>query len=393
MPVCRQTRKTMGISKYTLSNGKTFWQVNTWLTLPDGTAKRFSKRKIPTREQAVALEAKKKSEAFEGRYLPEREAAKTRAPSLSVAEAWRLYEPVSARDNDSHATDRGRAAHVTAHVGNRAASSLTLADIEAYREARLAERTKRGAAPSPATLDREVELLKRVLNHAVACGKLSANSVAKVKLLRKPNVRRTVVDEDLFAKLLAAAEPSLRPILVVLFDTGMRLREALNLRWATATDAYGLDLASGTVRLHPEATKGNDDRVVHLTERALAALRAMPRRLGCPFVFPNPETGRPWQDVRKAWQRACAGAGLDGIWIHDLRRSFATRARRAEIPESVVMRMGGWRTRAVFDRYNVVADDDVREAARRLEAAAGRRGRVLDEIGGGGAEDTKAPRS
>lgn len=93
------------------------------------------------------------------------------------------------------------------------------------------------------------------------------------------------------------------------------------------------------------------------------------------------------------WQRACSAAGLDGIWIHDLRRSFATRARRAGIPESVVMRMGGWKTRAVFDRYNVVADDDVREAAKRLQAAAGRHGRNLDENGEGGAEDAKAPRS
>ncbi|WP_242342699.1 tyrosine-type recombinase/integrase [Anaeromyxobacter terrae] len=107
----------------------------------------------------------------------------------------------------------------------------------------------------------------------------------------------------------------------------------------------------------------------------------------------NPETGRPWQDIRKMWQRACAAAGLDGIWIHDLRRSFATRARRAGVQESVVMRMGGWKTRAVFDRYNVVADDDVREAARCLQAAAERHGRNLDEIGGGGAESTKAPRS
>jgi hypothetical protein len=60
---------------------------------------------------------------------------------------------------------------------------------------------------------------------------------------------------------------------------------------------------------------------------------------------------------------------------------------------SVVMRMGGWRTRAVLDRCNVVADDDVREAARRLQAATGRHGRVRDEIDGGGAEDSKAPRS
>jgi hypothetical protein len=37
-------------------------------------------------------------------------------------------------------------------------------------------------------------------------------------------------------------------------------------------------------------------------------------------------------------------------------RSFVTRARKAGISESVVMRMSGHKTRAVFDRYNVVDD-------------------------------------
>jgi len=57
------------------------------------------------------------------------------------------------------------------------------------------------------------------------------------------------------------------------------------------------------------------------------------------------------------------------------------------------MRMGGWRTRAVFERYNVVADDDVREAAKLLQAAARRHGRDLYGIGEGGAENTKALRA
>ena len=53
------------------------------------------------------------------------------------------------------------------------------------------ETTKRGGAPSPATLDREIELLKLVLNHAVTMKKLNANSLAGVGLLKK-NVRKVV---------------------------------------------------------------------------------------------------------------------------------------------------------------------------------------------------------
>jgi integrase len=84
-------------------------------------------------------------------------------------------------------------------------------------------------------------------------------------------------------------------------------------------------------------------------------------------LFRNPMTKTRWVDMKKRFQRAVKAAEFHGLWFHGLRRSFITRARRVGVPESVVMRMSGHRTRAVFERYNVVDTQDLRAAVRALE--------------------------
>jgi integrase len=139
------------------------------------------------------------------------------------------------------------------------------AEIERYRTKRVEEHTRRKQAPSKATLNREVALLKRMFSYAVACEALPHSPIAHVPMLAEENVRQRTLTEAEIASIVARAGPHLGPMFLAYYDTGMRKTELRLLRRAC------LDLATRAIRLRPEDTKTGRARVVPLTARAGAA--------------------------------------------------------------------------------------------------------------------------
>jgi integrase len=88
------------------------------------------------------------------------------------------------------------------------------------------------------------------------------------------------------------------------------------------------------------------------------------------FVFTR-SNGQAVRDFRGAWAKACEKAEVPGLLFHDLRRTAAWNLRKAGVADGVIMKIRGWRTRSVFERYAIDSQSDIADAIGRLEVRDG----------------------
>ena len=103
----------------------------------------------------------------------------------------------------------------------------------------------------------------------------------------------------------------------------------------------------------------------HPIAEALARRRAR-RDPDRPLVFHR--DGIPVRRWRTAWRTACQAAGVPTRFLHDCRRTAARNLIRASVPERVAILLTGHKTRASFDRYNIINEQELLDASDQLVA-------------------------
>lgn len=218
--------------------------------------------------------------------------------------------------------------------------------------------TLRKPQVKPSTLNRELDVLKSVLNRAVPTY-LRTSPAHGIRHLPVPDIDRRVLTVEEEARLLAVGSAADRAWITLSLDTLLRLSSSVHLEWA---------------QVKPDVIVPLNAKVaipsVPISGRLRAALDALPQEGR--YVFPAFHLFGPEKAVYagiRRFERLCGlarvpyGAKVGGVTFHCLRHTGATRALQAGASVRTVMRLGGWRTEKMVMRYTHASDSDVRDAA------------------------------
>jgi integrase len=251
-------------------------------------------------------------------------------------------------------------AHLEPFFAHTLAAHVTSDDIEHYKQKRLQE----GA--SNATINRELAVLKRGFHLGMRSTPPKVQRIPYFSMLAENNVRIGFVEPAQYDKLATATAKRglwLRAIFECGFTYGWRKSELLNLK------VRQVDLLNRTIMLDVGSTKNKRGRTVHMTATVYELLKACVVGKGAEdYVFTRND-GSCVLDFRTIWELVTTEVGMPNLLFHDLRRTAVRGLVRSGISEHVAMKISGHKTRSTFDRYDIVSDSDLKDAARKLELA------------------------
>ncbi len=238
---------------------------------------------------------------------------------------------------------------------------LRAVDVSSELIARYVDARQRQEAKN-ATINRELAALKRMYHLGMRSTPAKVLRLPNFPHLAENNIRKGFLEDGQYSKIVAhCPELWFRSIVECGRTYGWRISELLNMQ------VCQIDLAQRVIRLEPGTTKNREGREVVMTAAVYTLLSAcVIDKAADDYVFTR-SSGKRVRDFRRAWAKACEQAGVPGLLFHDLRRTAARNLRRAGVPETVIMKIGGWRTRSVFERYAIVNRNDIADAMIKLQ--------------------------
>jgi integrase len=244
--------------------------------------------------------------------------------------------------------------------------SMRAVDVTSEQLARYVDKRQQADAAN-ASINRELAALKRMFRLGQQATPPKVVRAPKFPKLAENNIRKGFLEDGQYRKLIEHCPDLWFRALVECGRTyGWRVSELLTMR------VNQVDVSQRVIRLEPGTTKNRDGREVLMTDEVCKLLTALVHGKSAEAHVFTRSNGRPVCDFRGTWKNACAHAGVPDLLFHDLRRTGARNLRRAGVAEGIIMKIGGWRTRSVFERYAIVSRSDMNDAILKLQESENR---------------------
>ena len=241
--------------------------------------------------------------------------------------------------------------HWTAHFRGHTICSLTTDQIDMACPTHKTTNAGERVPLKPATKNRFLATMSKLLNDAKRRGWLDA--VPYIRKHHENNKRELFLTPDQARKLIYSMPLGwMRDVCEFALCTGMRAGEILSLEWAQ------VDVDRGVVSILASKAKSGRGRAVPLNDTALSVIR---RRKGHHDQFVFTAAGKQTLGIdRRVFVRAVHAAGIDSSFrFHDLRHTWASWHAQAGVSTHVLMKLGGWSSMSMLDRYAHLSVEDL----------------------------------